>query len=58
MQAEGISDALDLLDIPDRNVSGVIRNIVDEGMPRTAKRILFPDPVSANKRRSKRYTNT
>ena len=57
-EAEGISDALDLLDIPDRNVSGVIRNIVDEGMPRTAKRILFPDPVSANKRRSKRYTNT
>ncbi len=48
-ETAGISDSLDLLDIPDRNVSGVIRNIVNEGMPRTAKRILFPDPVSAGK---------
>ena len=51
-EADLISDALDLLDIPDENIAGVIRNIVREGMPHTAKHILFPDPGTKRKKRN------
>lgn len=50
-EAGGISDALDLLDIPDRNAEGVIRNIVNEGMPRTAGSILFPETAPKSKQK-------
>lgn len=46
-----ISDALDLLDIRDRDVEGVLRNILSEGMPRVARQTLFPEP---KKRKGKR----
>lgn len=41
-ESAAIADALDLLDIRDRNAEGVIRNVVTEGMPHTVKRTLFP----------------
>lgn len=45
-----ILDALDLLDIRDRNAEGVIRNILCEGMPRVARKTLFPDEKNNAKR--------
>lgn len=39
-----IEAAFDLMEIPDRNLDGVLRNILYEGMPRVADRVLWGEP--------------
>jgi hypothetical protein len=38
-----VESAFDLMEIPDRNLDGVLRNILYEGMPRVADRVLWGD---------------
>ncbi|MCQ2430407.1 MAG: DUF5685 family protein [Clostridia bacterium] len=42
METDAILRALDLVSLPDRDMEGILRNILSEGMPRTARSILFP----------------